>query len=145
MDKLNKLDMLDILQEEISCLRKTVSTMEIKVTELTKDNNELRASMLDLQVRSMRNLIFTGIVETPNEDTEEKLKNFLHREMNIPKEDVEAISFARSHRLGRIKTFAEAITSRPTSKAKPQPRPIIVKFDFFKQREMIRRLAPRLK
>lgn len=84
MDKLNKLDMLDILQEEINCLRKTVNTMEVKVTELTKDNNALRASMLDLQVRSMRdNLIFTGIVETPNEDTEEKLKNFLHRRKTL--------------------------------------------------------------
>ena len=51
---------------------------------------------LDLQMRSMRdNLIFEGIQETQDENTEETLREFLKTEMNTAEEP----QFHRVHRM----------------------------------------------
>ena len=73
------------------------------------------------------NLIFCGIEEDRHEDCEEKLRDFLQRKLRIDY----SVSFERVHRLGKYREYAE------------KPRNIVAKFSFFKDREHVRRLAPR--
>jgi hypothetical protein len=70
------------------------------------------------------NLIFTGIPETTDENTEHLLTQFIATEMEIE----QPIIFERVHRFGR--------------KGYSGPRPIVAKFSKFKDREMVRRAAP---
>ncbi|XP_062577668.1 uncharacterized protein LOC134239508 [Saccostrea cucullata] len=98
------------------------------ISELqTVKNNlfDLNERHLDLQMRTMRNnLIFDGIPEAQEEDTEAVLKEFIHIVMGIEEE----IQFHRVHRLGR--------------KIPNKHRPIIAKIVLFKERERVRREAP---
>lgn len=89
---------------------------------------------MDLQCRGLRgNLIFTGIGEIQLgegegfEDVEQTLCHFLQTEMGIENR----ISFHRVHRLGAYKA------------QQPAARPIIAKFERFKDRELVRAAAPR--
>ena len=44
----------------------------------------MNESLLDLKCRSMKyNLVFTGLKETPHENTEENLCDFLGKELRI--------------------------------------------------------------
>ncbi|VDI44432.1 Hypothetical predicted protein [Mytilus galloprovincialis] len=50
----------------------------------SKEIESLKAAILDLQCRSMKNnLIFTGLHRVPGEDTEELLRSFLYDELRI--------------------------------------------------------------
>lgn len=63
------------------------------------------------------NLIFEGIVETLEKNTEEVLREFLKSEMDITEEP----QFQRVHRMGK--------------RVQGRHRPIIAKFVLFKERE----------
>lgn len=95
------------------------------------DNNANR--LIDLQWRSMRqNLIFTGINELylprgQYENAEETLVHFLRTEMHINFD----IKFDRVHRLGRFK------------RNQTYPRPIVARFESYKDKEYIRLAAPK--
>ena len=87
----------------------------------------MEEKLVDLQWRSMReNLIFTGIHDPgdPKEDTETALRRFLSNEMNIDYD----IPFDRVHRLGKYDDT--------------KTRPIIAKFERFRDRERVRLAAP---
>ena len=92
-------------------------------------------AIVDLQCRSMRdNLIFVGIEEpeyVPDEpeDVENSLHSVLRKEMNI----TEKIPFHRVHRIGRYERLENT------------PRPIVAKFERFKDREFVRSAAQTLK
>lgn len=78
------------------------------------------------------NLVFTGIDEpkldkSEFENTEEILGNFLKTEMNIEK----PIPFDRVHRIG------------VSQEQRSYPRPIVAKFQNFKDREYVRSSAPK--
>lgn len=96
--------------------------------ELSKVKNEMESLTrrhIDLQSRSMRdNLIFTGIDEVEEEDTEKQLTDFTVKELKIETD----IEFHRVHRIGKIKGT--------------KPRPIVAKFAKYKQRELVRKSAP---
>ena len=106
--------------------------------DLRRDNETMRSQLekadraiVDLQCRSMRdNLLFVGIhepeyVENDPEDVEKTLDSFLAQEMNI----TDKIPFHRVHRMG-------------TYESDDSPRPIVAKFERFKDRELVRRAAP---
>ena len=112
--------------------------VQVEHLQAEKDQLKTKVSNCDnttvvLQCRSMReNLIFTGIDEpefVPNEpeDTENTLRNFLQREMNIN----ERTAFHRVHRIGMFERENDA------------PRPIVAKFERFKDREFVRTTAPK--
>jgi len=69
----------------------------------------MKESLLDLKCRSMKcNLVFTGLKETPYENTEENLRDFLGKELGIG----HWIEFGNVHRFGpeknqRMKTCGE--------------------------------------
>ena len=91
------------------------------------------SAITDLQCRSMRdNLLFTGIEEPElregeYEDTEKLLCDFLRNEMQIGSQ----IPFHRVHRVG------------PYERQFDTPRPIVAKFERFKDREIVRMAAPK--
>ena len=72
------------------------------------------------------NLIFTGISEAEKEDTENTPRKFLADEMTIHQD----IPFDRVHRLGKF------------DNTRLHPRPIIAKFERFRDRERVRLAAP---
>lgn len=118
--------------KEVLAVKKSLSEMSnvneniLKELSLVKSEFEnLNERHLDLQTRSMRdNLIFEGIIETQEENTEEVLRDFLKSEMNITEEP----QFQRVHRMGE--------------KVQGRHRPIIAKFVLFKEREKVRKAAP---
>lgn len=118
-------------RKEISDITKNVSditnannTMMKKLNSMRSDFENLNERHLDLQMRSMRdNLIFEGILETQEENTEEILKEFLKSEMNITDEP----QFHRVHRMGR--------------NTQGRPRPIVAKFVLHTEREKVRKAA----
>lgn len=126
IDKRMSDSLLEDLREQVEHLQAEQDQLKTKVSNC--DN-----TIVDLQCRSMReNLIFTGIDEpefVPNEpeDAENTLRNFLLREMNIN----ERIAFHRVHRIGKFERENDA------------PRPIVAKFERFKDRELVRTTAPK--
>lgn len=117
----------------------STSETDSKLSYLLKKVESLEASqaktddrLVDLQWRSMReNLIFTGIPEPylPEgefENVEGTLRQFLRDEMDIDRD----IAFDRVHRLGRYDMY------------KKYPRPIIAKFERYRDKEAVRKAAP---
>ena len=92
----------------------------------------LKDELLELKARSMQsNLVFYGLAESPKgepDNTESKLRDFLRNELNFQTpEIVNNIVFDRVHRLGR-----------PRHDQSNYPRPIVAKFERYRDRELIR-------
>ena len=131
----------DAEKETVKKIVETVSEVQTEtddirstLTEALKVNSELKEELLDLKSRSMRdNLIFRNIEEKKDENTEEVLKKFLsdHLKMNN-------ISFERVHRMREKQTGANRHSAK-------KPKLIVAKFNFFKERERVRKSAKMLK
>lgn len=117
---------------KIEMVRKDGEQTKDEVKRLEKNFIELNEKQVIDQWRAMRdNLIFSGIAEVDEEDTEATLREFLRDEMKITKTADGPIEFDRVHRLGRADTENPGKT-----------RPIVAKFTKHKVREEIRKLAP---
>lgn len=115
---------VDDLSDKYDYLLKQQASINIKQTSTDE-------KLIDLQWRSMReNLLFTGLSESAvypnNENCESKIKEFIRNELHIEKN----ILFDRVHRLGRY------------SPAQRFPRPIVAKFTYYADKELVRRAAP---
>lgn len=94
-------------------MRSENSELREEIQAVKSDMQNLTERHLDLQSRSMRdNLIFTGIDDQEEENTETVLKDFIKNTLRIEHE----ISFHRVHRIGR--------------KMNGKSRPIVAKFIF---------------
>ena len=72
--------------------------METDIRKFNNKREEMKESILDLTCRSMKyNLVFTGLKETPYENTEERLRSFLGQELGIE----HWIEFGNVHRFGQ--------------------------------------------
>ena len=133
-------DMCDDIRSDKRLQDAEIADLRAQVNVLQGDNDSMKiklseaeSTITDLQCRSMRdNLIFTGIKEPeyiPDqpEDTELSLREFLSAEMDI----FIQLPFHRVHRLGNYE------------KSNDGPRPIIAKFERFKDREYVRHKAPK--
>ena len=99
-----------------------------EIESLRKDREELKAAITDLQCRSMKyNLIFSGLVENNNENTEGVLRDFIYNELQINRE----MEFCNVHRFGRRRNG--------------NPRPIVARFLYNSDLVMVRDRAYRLK
>ena len=86
--------------------------------------------LIELENRSMRdNLVFTGIPEVPNENTELIISDIVQKKMGIKSH----VNFERVHRMGKKNADAR------------RPRAIVAKFSHFKDRETVRKNSNRLK
>lgn len=105
VDFTNKL--IEDLKKENAALRSTVDSLQTETTRLTSENKQLKAEMLDLQCRSMRNnVVIWGIKEEEKEDyivTENLVKEFMKNGLQMSEEQVGKAEIERAHRLGRIK------------------------------------------
>ena len=120
-------------EAKISHILDKVNTLEGYQNQLENKLSQTDEKLIDIQWRSMReNLIFTGIPESElrqgeQENCEALIKEFLKSEMNIFVD----IQFDRVHRLGRYKPNQH------------YPRPIIAKFTNYKDKEYVKKAAPR--
>lgn len=123
---------IDDLRKENDSLKGTVFVIQKTLETVTKENKQLRETVLDVQTRSMRdNLIFSGIPERENDDAEQSIREFMCHQLKLSQKSVHEISFLRVHRLGK--------------KGKDKARPIIARFEHFKQKELVRSRGKDLK
>ena len=125
------------LTQENAALKKSVNTLTVQMESVSKENKQMKDTIIDLQCRSMRdNLIFTGIPEQPSgviPDPEQAVKDFIINQLKIPSDTANQITFHRVHRLGVV------------NKEHPGPRPIIAKFEHYKQKEEVKMQGVKLK
>lgn len=120
-------------ESQLNYLMTKISTLEEGQNQLETKQSETEEKIIDVQWRTMReNLIFSGIPESDvrrgeQEDCEALIKEFLRSEMNITVD----IQFDRVHRLGKFK------------QNQIYPRPVIAKFTSYKDKEYVRRCAPK--
>ena len=99
-----------------------------EITDIRKENSDLKRQILDTQTRSMRNnLIFSNLPENHGEDTEEAVKQLIHEKLDIQ----DTINFEVVHRFG--------------SRKNGKPRPIVAKFSSRKDKERVRAQSYKLK
>ena len=124
------------LQTDVSVLKgehsKLRCSIDDNVSKFEERCSTLNSELQELKARSMQsNLVFYGIAEPPRgevDNTESKLKDFLKHELDLEgPEKVNDIVFDRVHRLGR-----------PKWDQHENPRPIVAKFERYKDREFIR-------
>ena len=130
-------DLCDKIGRDKEASDSIVDDLSKKVAQIEREHSSLRSNqiksdstLIDLQCRSMRdNLVFTGIGEVTlkedeeYEDVQKSLNTFLEYEMGI----YEQIQFHRVHRIGAY----------DKDTANESPRPIIAKFEKFKDREYV--------
>lgn len=124
--------------EKINKKQKEIDELSSKLKKLETDQNktegDLKAQVLDIQCRSMRdNLIFYRLPEERDEtddDCVRKILTFIEDNLAIENASTD-IKLHRAHRMGRY---------NPS-----KIRPIIAKFAFFPDRERVRKNAGKLK
>ena len=115
-------------------IERRIEALEQKQSNAEQHIQDTNEKLTDVRWRSMReNLLFFGIPEenftSENvENCEMKIKEFIKNNLGIDKE----IPMDRAHRLGRFNT------------RNARPRPIVVKFTFFKDRELVRITSPQV-
>ena len=125
---------IDQNQEDIKQMKNDIDFLKKETIQLKKDKRQSTRRLIDLEARSRRNnLIFYGIPEKTDEICEETLVQFLTETMKF---DASKLAIQRAHRLGKPRSSTSG-TVMIGSKANG-PRPIIVCFCDFKQRETIR-------
>ena len=110
------------LKQENKSLKESNALLIEKVDRLEKSVSDTNSKCEQLEGQSRRqNLRFFGLDEAENEtwdQTEEKVRTFIKNELKI---DESKILIERAHRLH----------------SKMKPRPLIVKFSFFKDKENV--------
>ena len=115
-------------------MKSTTVYSSITVDKVTKELSSLKEEVLKLKRRNIKleaytrreNLKLFNIEEKEDEnvDTEEIVRKTLVEEMSISEENVEIIPFERVHPMR-------------TGKVSSRPRPVIVKFSFYQDKEFI--------
>ena len=126
-------DICDTIISKNTDIDARIKDLSDKLSSVEDKQERNDEQLLDIQWRSMReNLIFAGIPEPQlavgeRKNCEALIKDFIKEQMRIDRE----IQIDRVHRLGRYR------------RDQPFPRPIVVKFTFFKDKEIVRQAAPK--
>ena len=118
----------DFLTNETSVLGGRVKGNELNIASASKHNDDLVNKTADLEDRSRRNnVVFFNIPEAEVGDTE-NCDQIIHNLLKSKKffEQEYTLELDRAHRLGRKKQDINA-----------RPRPIIVRFSFYKDKEHV--------
>lgn len=111
-------------KSEIKTLSNKCDQFEFKLKKIESDNNNILEKTDDLEYRSMReNLLFHGIEEREHEHCEDVIHSFIQEALNITTN----VTFDRVHRIGKVKA--------------DKCRPIVAKFHYYKERELVRNTA----
>ena len=104
-----------------------------RIRNLEEDNKALRSKIIDLQARSMcGNLLFFNIPENERENTTDIIQKILEEKMEIC-DAQNTVKIDRSHRIGKKR------------EGNRKPRPIVVKSNFYQDREYVKTHARKLK
>ncbi len=133
---LNNENSLSFLNDELETMKVNVNDAKENsckaldqiyfIDALKEKTKELNTMLLNLEAYGRRdNLIFEGIPEVKDENCFREVKEMLINTMNIEKEHVAQIRFDRCHRL-------HTISHKPNA-----PKPIIVRFNWFQDREYV--------
>ena len=110
---------------ELKATKDELSEMTKSCKNLEKETNFMKEKMVDLESRSIReNLMFYGIPEAGREENCEELVKTVCKD-TLKLENADQMLFDRAHRVG----------ARPG----PKPRPIVVKFHYYHERELVRK------
>ncbi len=112
-----------VIQSEL-----VITQLKEKIAKLEAEKSELKQRMVSLESYQRReNLVFHGIDEAPAWESfnvlRDKIRDKILQKLNIP--NYENIKFDRIHRLGAKK------------ENQARPRPIIVKFTFYSDKEAV--------
>lgn len=111
-------------EDDLKRLNKQCKEMKSTIENLKEQNQNIENKTNDLMARSMReNLLFHGITETVGKDCENLVKTFIKDQLNIKEE----ITTDRTHRIGKPKMNKN--------------RPVVAKFHYYKQTELVRNKA----
>ena len=114
---------LETAKRELKKMKTTCDSLEKNPKTLQNDKSTLESKLNDLEYRSMRdNLMFYGVPEQENEDCDNRIKALISEKLELSQAG--SISFDRVHRVG------------PFSHGKI--RPIVAKFHYYKEREVVR-------
>lgn len=114
---------LEETKSKLKTLKSTCNSLEKKTVSLEKDKSSLESKINDLEYRSMRdNLMFYGLPEQENENCENVIKGLIGEKLQLPQAG--NLAFDRVHRVG--------------VPARGKVRPIVAKFHYFKERELVR-------
>ena len=126
--KLDKLDMLNAMMEEIKGLKESLEFSQELISDLVKDNVELKGKMELMEARvdtiETVNIVFTGIPEAEGKNCEIVIREFMSDQLNMPSETVQGVTFSRVHRVGRP--------------SKDRPRAIVARFEHYQQKELVK-------
>lgn len=126
-------EQIDTLTKENNFLKDSVHALTAQLTSVVTENKSIKENVLDLQARSMRdNLVFTGIPDQTPDDPEKLIKDFMTKQLKLPAETVQNITFHRVHRIR-----SQHNNSRP--------RPIVAKFEHYKHKELVQKQGRQLK
>ena len=116
------------LESKVDNLERRIVDLELKKIEQDSVISKLRGEINNLESYSRRdNLVVEGIGESPNENLRDKVIDFFKRKLEL--EDASNIQLSRVHRLGRPPHLTPHAVSRP--------RPVIVRFHNYTEREMV--------
>ena len=112
-----------------SDLKHVHDTLQNTMTNITTENTQLKEEIIDLKARSMRdNLLFFNFAEQKthrkNESCIDKIYDFCEWELNMQNVR-ENVKIDRAHRIGPYKPN--------------KVRPIVAKFNFYQDKELIKR------
>ena len=111
------------MTEENRSLKEKLNEIKTHQSAMKKIVNELQTRLVDLRCRSMRkNVVFTN---TPQDNSEEDVENVVKKLMTekIQIVNVGSLEIARAHRFGKSR--------------KDKPRPIVVRFQKFKEKQLV--------
>ena len=115
----------DFLSQETTVLESKIIENGSKITSSAKSHNELANKTADLEDRSRRNnVVFYNIPEENDEDCEVIILNLL-KSRGFFEHDY-TLEIDRAHRLGRKRDNSDV-----------RPRPLIVRFSFFKDKDVV--------
>ena len=120
------------LKEEVERSKKSDIENRMRIDCLEDENRRLHDSIVDLKARSMRDNLFFHNVEEARENTTDKIFQLLEEKLEIP-DARNKTKIDRSHRVS------------PKRDTQHKPRAIVVKFNFYQNRELVRRNAKKLK
>ena len=130
--RVSKLELSKVqLEESQRSQYESLRNLKSEQYESGVKQKSIETKLIDVQWRSMReNLIFTGVKEETDENPEMTLRTFMSETMKINDE----VPLDRVHRLGKIK--------QPQPGEEAKPRPLIAKFERYRDKEMVRMAAP---
>ena len=114
---------LDEAKSKLKNLQSTCDKLEKKTQTLETEKTALQSKLTDLEWRDMRpNLMFYGVPEQENEDCEQTVKQIMVEQLGLLQAG--NVMFERVHRVGLP--------------ARGKVRPIVARFTYYKEREMVR-------